>query len=75
MPYMSTPPVTDPQALHERETALRTACPFCASTAPTWGQCDAPQDWGGMCGFGPRYHCTNCDEYRVINSDPDVTLE
>ena len=47
-----------------REEYLKSKCPGCGTLHPLWGQVD--DSIAGPDGVGPRWHCTVCDEYRVI---------
>jgi len=47
-----------------KEELLKDHCPGCGTLPPLWGEVDS--SIAGPEGLGPRWHCTVCDEYRVI---------
>ena len=47
-----------------KEEMLKDHCPGCGSLPPLWKEVDSEIE--GPDGVGPRYHCSVCDEYRVI---------
>lgn len=59
-----------------REEMLKEKCPDCGATAESgeWYEKDATKNWG-LLGVGPRYHCRNCDAFRVITPfDPSEEM-
>jgi len=57
-------PVTEKGSNMNSEEYLKSKCPGCGSLPPLWKEVD--DSIAGPDGVGPRFHCSVCDEYRVI---------